>query len=648
MAFGRSQKAPALGALGENRYLPEIDGLRAIAVISVILYHSKLSQFPNGYLGVDIFFVISGFVITRLIVNQGNNFTFREFYGRRIRRLAPSLILVLLVTEIVSAFTLYPSELRRVLSSILYINFFAGNVYFLQNSNYFSDSNFNPLLHTWSLGVEEQFYLLLPIALFLLMRKTKKQFWILLTVSAGAYASLVAAQFLKDTEQAFSFYMLPTRAWELLLGVGASLIVLDRRKNRKLFSNTSIDVFLALLGITMVVLSLFVISANKVFPDRASILVCVGMFLLLLSSRPFWLYRFLANRVLVQVGKRSYTAYLWHFPILGFFEYFLGRQLGYLELLYCYYFLIVVTELVYRFIETPIRKRKWTFGKSLKLLAGFTSIVVLSSSYLLLYPPRADTANAQRALLENFPSQIRIERIGSCYVDFGQSFKDFPVSCDPSEQSGSIVIMGDSHAATFAEGLRQTFKSVGEYTSSLCPPFLNAVRPDRPNCKAVNDSAFAHIQKVQPDSIILSANWWPYALFYSDSQISDYLATTIDFLNSISPRSKIYFFGGLPLWLPNLSDQILRSNIPFVSGGKVLNTNLARIRKNDALVKAVADRKGAHFISSIEQLCDATDQCIALIKTKEGKIEPYVYDAAHLTPTASLDLIQRFRATGQL
>ncbi|MCX6429538.1 MAG: SGNH hydrolase domain-containing protein [Actinobacteria bacterium] len=284
----------------------------------------------------------------------------------------------------------------------------------------------------------------------------------------------------------------------------------------------------------------------------------------------------------------------------------------------------------------------------IRQIAGFTTIVVLSSSYLLLYPPRADTANAQKVLLENFPSQIRIDRIGSCYVDYGQSFTDFPVSCDPSEQSGSIVIMGDSHAATFAEGLRQTFKSVGEYTSSLCPPFINAVRPDRPNCKAANDSAFAHIKRVQPDSIILSANWWPYALFYSDTEISDYLTSTIDYLNAISPHSKIYLFGGLPLWLPNLSDQILRSNIPFVSGGKVLNTNLARIRKNDAIVKAVAERKGASFISSIEHLCDANDQCIALIKGKDGHIEPYVYDAAHLTPTASFDLIQRFRAAGQL
>lgn len=634
---------------GEQRYLPEIDGLRAVAVVCVILYHSKISAFANGYLGVDIFFVISGFVITRLIVNKGAGFSFKEFYGRRIRRLAPSLFLVLAVTEIISVIMLYPTELRRVLSSLLYISFFAGNVYFLRTSNYFNDSNFNPLLHTWSLGVEEQFYLFLPILLFLLLRHVKRRSGILVIIFLAILASLLVAQYSKGVSQPFSFYMLPTRAWELLLGTGAALIVHYWRKNGRLLPHIFFDVTMAMLGISMIIFSLFGVSGSAVFPDLSSILVCVGVFLLLLSSQPLSLYRLLSNHFLVIIGKRSYTAYLWHFPILGFFEYKLGPQLNFLQLIYCYYVLILVTELVFRFIEIPIRKKNWSFGKSLKLLAGFTTILVASSTYLLVFPIGAGTVGSNRLLLQRFPDKIHIDRTGSCYINLGQRFADFPASCDPSEKSTSLVIMGDSHAAVIAEGLRKSFKSVGEYTSSLCPPFVNVVRLDRPNCKEANDSAFAHIERLQPDRIILSANWWAYvALGYTDEEMTQYLGASLDYIRSISPQSKVYVLGGLPLWLPSLPDLILKSDIRFESGAKIHNVDLARIRKYDQLVEAVAQAKGANFLSIIAHLCDDNDQCTALTTNADGQVEPYVYDASHLTPSGSLDLIKRFRASGQL
>lgn len=632
----------------ERRYLPEIDGLRAIAVVCVILYHSKISSFSNGYLGVDIFFVISGFVITRLIVNQGTSFSFREFYGRRIRRLAPSLFLMLFITEIVSVLLLYPSESRRILLSLLYITFFAGNVYFLKHTNYFTDSQFNPLLHTWSLGVEEQFYLLLPIFLFLLIKKFKNFSLSLLTVFAVGYISFLVALVQRDSHQSFAFYMLATRAWELLLGVAAALIVLKWRRNRKLFQLTALDSTIAISGIVLIMMSLFGLKAVGVFPDRSSILVCLGVFLLLLSSQPRWLYGAMSNPLLVAIGKRSYTAYLWHFPILGFFEYFLGHRLSISQLLYCYYFLIVITELVYRYIENPIRKKSWSLTKSVRLLSISMALVVCSSIYLLYFPVKSDSVGSEKGLLKTFVAQMYIERAGTCFVDLGQKFVDFPTSCDPNASQDSMVIIGDSHAAVFAEGLRARFKNVGEYTSSLCPPFVNIVRENRPNCKAVNDSAFAHIAKLQPDSIILSANWWYYAYGYSDKEMTDYLGASIDYLKSISPKSKILLFGGLPLWLPDMPTLILRSNIPFVDGAKLLNTNLDRIRKNDALVEAVALEKGVKFVSPMAHLCDLQDQCTVLLKKKNGEIEPYVYDAAHLTPEGSLDLIKKFQASGAL
>ncbi len=648
MPLGAAPKSTAPLTSDERRYLPEIDGLRAIAVICVILYHSKISFFSNGYLGVDIFFVISGFVITRLITNRGATFSFREFYGRRIRRLAPSLFLMLLVTEIAATILLSPADSRRILISLLYITFFAGNVYFLQNADYFKDSQFNPLLHTWSLGVEEQFYLFLPIFLFVLMRKFKAFPWTLLPVIMCGYVSFLFSLTQKDLHQSFTFYMLPTRAWELLLGVAAALVVSRWRIDGKLFSSAALNATFSISGLFLILASLFIIRAGSVFPDLSSVLVCFGVILILLFSRPLWLYRTLANPFLVAIGKRSYTAYLWHFPILGFFQYFLGHQLNYLELVYCYYLLIVITEVVYRYIESPVRKRNWTLKKSLGLLSASMALLVISATFFIHFPVKSDSVRAERSLLENFSSQIRIERAGTCFVGLDQKFVDFPTSCDPGTSINSLVIMGDSHAAVFAEGLRLRYEQVGEYTSSLCPPFVNVVRADRPNCKAVNDSAFAHIARLQPNFIILSANWWAYAYGYSDQEMTQYLGATVNYLKSISPKSKILLFGGLPLWLPDMPTLILRSDIPFVNGAKLINTNLARIRKNDSIVEAVAKQKGAKFVSPMAQLCDAQDQCTVLLKKQNGDIEPYVYDAAHLTPEGSLDLIKKFQASGAL
>ena len=334
------------------RYRPEVDGLRALAVIPVLLFHAGLGT-PGGFMGVDIFFVISGYLITTLIVRdlQLGSFQMRAFWERRIRRILPAAAVMVIATLIAGAIILLPESFESLGKSALAQSLMISNFYFWQQDGYFAGpSDYEALLHTWSLAVEEQFYLVLPLLLVFLNRKSPRR--IAFILSLIFLASLIWSFFGPYLYPMATFYLLPARAWELLLGSLIAILAIKIPGGRLGAS------FLSLLGIALMVYPMLTYLPSTPFPGIAAIPPCLGAALFILASRD---HKTLAGQLLalppfVFIGKISYSLYLWHWPLLVF-----GRHLSIHEtpletrlLLLAASFLLAI--LSWRFVETPFRK----------------------------------------------------------------------------------------------------------------------------------------------------------------------------------------------------------------------------------------------------------------------------------------------------
>lgn len=318
-----NQHSPAL------MYRPEIDGLRSIAVLAVIVFHFSKNHLPGGYLGVDIFFVLSGYLIATIIWSdiQNKQFSLANFYERRIRRLVPALLVLLLFTLVVSFFILLPTDLIGFSKSLLATQTFVANIFFWRDGGYFTaNSETKPLLHMWSLGVEEQFYILFPL-LLMLISKWKRL--IVLTIMLGLICS---SYFLNvyAIHKGFSnpaFFLLPTRVWEL--GAGAFLALCVHKNNLKL------HVAFAYIGLILIGLSIGFpeqLNARLFTPNFFTVL---GTLFLLVKypNKPSLVQRFLSLKVMVFLGLISFSLYIWHWPLIIFAKYYLVRDLTVPEML---------------------------------------------------------------------------------------------------------------------------------------------------------------------------------------------------------------------------------------------------------------------------------------------------------------------------
>ena len=305
------------------KYRAEIDGLRAIAVIPVILFHAGYDVFGGGYIGVDIFFVISGYLITSIIINQISNdkFSLITFYERRARRILPALSFTIFLTVAISPFVLMPDQIKDLGQSIFSISLFISNYFFYIETDYFNEfSSMNPLLHTWSLAVEEQFYLLFPIFILLFRRNIIHLVIFCFFIFA---ISLYASVILSSENPALSFYSSHTRAWELIVGALASLLFLYKGNNLKSFFWNH-----PILANLLTVLSLFLILLSFIFfnedIDHPGFITLVPVLstasLILIMGHNDYVTRFLKNRIIVYIGLLSYSLYLIHNPIFSYIE----------------------------------------------------------------------------------------------------------------------------------------------------------------------------------------------------------------------------------------------------------------------------------------------------------------------------------------
>jgi len=443
-------------------YRKEIDGLRAIAVVPVILFHAGFQLFSGGYIGVDIFFVISGYLITSILLDEHQHqaFSLAAFYERRARRILPALILVLACCLPFAYAILSPLDLRAFAKSLLSANIFLANVVSYQQTDYFdAASEIKPLLHLWSLSIEEQYYLVLPLLLaFLVKRGAKSVFAILLILGV---TSLVYSEHVLYINERASFFFTTSRAWELLVGSLSAALVHYNYVSLQPTTNTlylNVRQWLSALGFAMVAYPIFFYSKNTPFPGLSALVPSLGTALILLFAVPnTWVQRFLSLKPMVFVGLISYSAYLWHQPVLAFVRYRSLDSLAPLALAGLVACVMVLAYFSWRFVEQPFRDKQ-RFNRRQIWISAVIATIGLSTLSVYVYKKNGLPSRFDGKYSEAFyPHEFKEDN----FCHFKPLFDSQNLlRCDFGDPNGkrTVFLVGDSHASALLGGLHESFK----------------------------------------------------------------------------------------------------------------------------------------------------------------------------------------------
>ncbi|HRY47651.1 MAG TPA: acyltransferase family protein [Candidatus Paceibacterota bacterium] len=495
-------------------YRPDVDGLRALAVVAVLLFHAKLGC-PGGFVGVDIFFVISGFLISSLILKEiaKGSFTLINFWERRIRRILPAVVVVIFATLVAGWFLYLPDDFLALGKSALAQVALVSNVFFYRQAGYFeAGADTKPLLHTWSLAVEEQFYLLYPF--FLVCLVNQKRLGPAAGIAVVGISSLVLSVVGTYTHAWATFYLLPTRAWELLLG--AWLVVMrDRFSAGKLPREVA-----GWIGLALIYFPLFCYDADTRFPGLAAVPPCLGTALIIYSSQTglSMVGRLFSLRPLVFIGLISYSLYLWHWPLLVYANYVSAKALTVLQYSLLLGLSVLLAAASWKYIETPFRRRMvFQQRRQVYTFAG-TSIASLSvvglwiiwqqgvPSRLSVHAQRLANARYDRAFL----NETTLPKAAA-----GQFFE---LGGQPTNQPVEIVIWGDSHAMAVTpvidELCRRHSKRGVQVTVSATAPLLDYVSKEKWSLREKSpefaSAVVNYIATQRVRNVILAANWHGY------------------------------------------------------------------------------------------------------------------------------------------
>jgi peptidoglycan/LPS O-acetylase OafA/YrhL len=495
-----------------DSYRPDIDGLRAIAVTSVILFHSGLMYFSGGFVGVDVFFAISGYLITAHIYKEINlgNFSFATFYSRRAKRIIPALLLVVIFSLFVSLFILSPREISRFSLSAISAIFGASNLYYWYFADYFAPSSDHlPMLMTWSLGVEEQFYAFFPILLLVLVKYCKRH-TLAAVVSITVVSFLISIVALKFYPLV-AFYMLPARAWEL--GLGSILAIYEADRGPLVVKNKIVSNLLSAAALLAIASCVEFYSQSTSFPGAAALPAVLGA-TVLIALRYSIVNSAISFAPIVFVGRVSYSWYLWHWPLLAFAR---VSDVGPLKTTVA---LVIVTlafalaVLTYYLVEQPFRKSR---GQNSRILLRYaTAIVCVIVPLGLVFPlhglpwrfassvSQMDAANGVRE---------------QCLVQYGETRPNTNGACELAQGTRpAIALLGDSHAAALAEGLRKAAGDVGYdllvLTKVSCPSLGSVTRfmPNHPGhdaeCAEFNKKALSYVTANSRVRGVILVGYW--------------------------------------------------------------------------------------------------------------------------------------------
>jgi len=488
-----------LNAIENRQYRPEIDGLRAIAVIGVILFHLDSGILPGGFLGVDAFFVISGFLIGRNILSEieSKKFSYLKFWKKRFNRLYPNLLLMVSFTVLAGNFILINPERRElVLQAVSSLLAFSNLYLWKTTGGYWDASSENiALLHTWSLSLEEQFYFVLPFILVFLMHRygVKKLFPILLVL---ALASFILCIIVTEFRRSAAFYTLPTRMWEFLLGVLLSSIP----KNADLTYGKLTDGLLVLIGVFLIIISFFVIENNEGFPGFLPIFVCVGTVMIINFGKGNNLVSaFLRHPFIVYLGKISYSLYLWHWPVIVFSKYITTTPttLGNIILTF------ILAIPAYHFVENKLRynpKIAYRFCSVCALLFIAVLIKILSHSDSRNLPYQLVELECPSTLSRGIEFEATDSILNSNTGIFVGSKIDAP----------TIAVIGSSHARVLGAGLAEFVESNNLSAVMLATTMVGISSQNSkliPMADIINDRRIQLIEKLRPPVVIVAGAW---------------------------------------------------------------------------------------------------------------------------------------------
>lgn len=480
-------------------YRKEIDGLRTVAVLSVVFYHANFNiaganLIPGGFIGVDVFFVISGYLISLIILKglHQNTFRFKDFYERRARRILPVLFTVILASLPVAWIALLPQEMIEYCEQIFYSIFFSSNIYFwLQDSYWATDSSLKPFLHTWSLAVEEQFYLITPIILIVIHKYTKH---VLAFVVALGVASLAFAHWSSTAYPELSFFLLPSRMWEML--AGTMLAVIESQRGRT--TPTKRFTYMPSLGLLMIVASFFLFNKDTHHPSLLTLMPVVGTMLIIWFANPSdFSTRILSTSIFVSIGLISYGIYVWHFPIFAFSNMMFAEQMIAPIKLGLIAVVIGISALSYVLIEKPFRNKSIIPAKTAMLVGT----IVLIPLTVFLYNGMENGYKHRVPALLNAATELE-------YIPNTTWFET------TASRTGSIILAGDSHLQIIAPTVRKMALASGfDYASTNLPGCQLLVGTDRLNQKTLEakqkctvelqDTRMAFIRSAPPSYVVL-------------------------------------------------------------------------------------------------------------------------------------------------
>lgn len=635
---------------GSIKYRPDIDGLRAVAVLVVIGFHAFPKAVPGGFVGVDIFFVISGFLISSILYGAFRDPTRRpraviaHFYGRRVRRIFPSLIVILAVSYALGFVWLLSSAFAQLSLHIAASAGFCLNFLLSATTGYFnSDAASMPLLHLWSLGVEEQFYLAWPLVVWVVIRGNIN---LLRTAVFLAACSFFLNEYKATASAAADFFLPQMRFWELSIGSIAAACYPSIQKalgneaeiDGRPAQASAIANVATFLGSALIGLGLLLITNKPNVPDVKMLLPTLGAALVISSGQATWINRrLLSLRALVWIGLISYPLYLWHWPLLSLSQTILGDDDSLAIKLSAIAAATALAWLTYLLVERPIRDGRAGALKTAVLLASMTVVGVLGFA-----------TYRERGFPNRFPPFIRA--MENITYDYGKDWRAGTYFLDPTQNETAfksdtgdfrkdrptLYLWGDSHAASLYCGYKKYYGgdyNIVQRTATATPPLLGEDIDTLPNAQRINQYVFDSIRREKPDTVVLAANWGAHK--WQD------LAVTITALRGAGIRH-IVVVGPLPQWVGSLPQQLLNSyarnrfgSLPFrLKSGA--SEGPAQV---DALIGPFCRRLGVAYVSPCGILGNQDGFLVRLGDTVDTLVS---FDSSHLTRAGSEYLVSHF------
>ncbi|MBI5674905.1 MAG: acyltransferase [Nitrospirae bacterium] len=642
------------------KYRPDIDGLRSVAVLAVLLFHAGFKHFSGGYVGVDVFFVISGYLITRIIhdeVLETNSFSFSNFYVRRARRLFPALFFTLVLSGIFACLLFSPKYLEMFSGSLVCTIASVSNIFFWRESGYFdADASFKPLLHTWSLGVEEQFYLVWPLLFVFLLLKAPK-FASRITILIAGIVSLylnhlfsggeitilsklspgIAAWF---TNKSTIFYLMPFRVFEFAIGAALVWLIKYQPKNKMLLEP------MAAIGLAMIAYPVFTYTEDTLFPSYNALMPCIGAALIIYSGTAKYVGRLLNNPVAVGVGLISYSLYLIHWPIVVFYKYYKLDIMTYKEQWLISAVCIIAAVLMYRFVERPFRR-----GTNASLSPGGFGFACVTLALVIILPASIIWTNkGWESRFKNRSAFISIDEIRSAeekrfqHLESGSGCKITDISHCNKNAELQILTFGNSHeldaynVLTSQYGERNNVNIISFESDYGCglklekDKVINTIKDDQLHC-SYRAEMLNNEQFISSLDIIAFNAYQPLSWGKNLIEILDHIIKTHKHIN-------IIFFSGYFGVRPYRCDDIINrfGNSSYCKEPRFVKYFASNDK--DEILKMPMARSNFLYVDEVDLFCEGR-----LLKNCLTEINgvPAFYDGDHLSVEFSKLLGEKMR-----